>query len=71
MKELTMTIKYLVEKYVIESESKNKVYKVYLNNQTSFKTIRSIKSNNDQTRLRRIQKTCETIRSRDANLKLR
>ena len=71
MKELTMTMKHLVEKCVIENECKNKVYKVYSNSQTSFKIIRSMKSNNDQTRLRRIQKTCETIRSRDANLELR
>ena len=71
MKELTMTMKHLVEKCVVENECKDKVYKVYSNNQTSLKTIRSMKSNNDQTRLRRIQKTCETIRSRDTNLKLR
>ena len=71
MKELTMTMKHLVEKCVVENECKDKVYKVYSNNQTSLKTIRSMKSNNDQTRLRRIQKACETIRSRDANLKLR
>ena len=71
MKELTMTMKHLVEKCVVENECKDKVYKMYSNNQTSLKTIRSMKSSNDQTRLRRIQKTCETIRSRDANLKLR
>ena len=71
MKELTMTMKHLVEKCVVENECKDKVYKVYSNNQTSLKTIRSMKSNNDQTRLRRIQKACETIRSRDANLELR
>ena len=71
MKELTMTMKHLVEKYVVENECKDKVYKIYSNNQISFKAIRSIKSNNDQTRLRRIQKACETIRSRDANLELR
>ena len=66
-----MTIKRVVEKYVVKNEYKNKVYKIYLNNQISFKSIRSMKSNNDQTRLRRIQKIYETIRSRDANLKLR
>ena len=71
MKELTMTIKHLVEKCATENKCKNKVFKVYSNNQASFKTIRSMKSNNDQTRLRRIQKACETIRSRDANLELR
>ena len=71
MKELTMTIKRFVEKCVVENECKDKVYKIYSNNQTSLKIIRSMKSNNDQTRLRRIQKACETIRSRDANLKLR
>ena len=71
MKELIMTMKHLVEKCVIENECRDKIYKVYSNNQTSLKTIQSMKSNNDQTRLRRIQKACETIRSRDANLKLR
>ena len=54
MKELTMTMKYLVEKCVVENECKSKIYKVYSNNQTSFKTIRLLKSNNDQTQLRRI-----------------
>ena len=54
MKELTMTIKHLVEKCATENKCKNKVFKVYSNNQASFKTIRSMKSNNDQTRLRRI-----------------
>ena len=63
-------MKYLVEKCAAENQRKNKVYKIYSNNQTSFKTIRSMKSNNDQTRLKRIQKACETIRSRDANLEL-
>ena len=71
MKELTMTMKRLVEKCVVENECKNKIYKIYSNNQASLKTIRSMKSNNDQTRLRRIQKAYKTIRSRDANLKLR
>ena len=73
MKELTMTMKRLVEKCAaeIENECKNKVYKVYFDNQTSLKTIRSMKSNNDQTRLRRIQKACETIRFNDIDLKLR
>ena len=71
MKELTMTMKHFVEKCAVENECRDKIYKVYSNNQTSLKTIRSMKSNNDQTRLRRIQKACETIRSRDANLKLR
>ena len=71
IKELTMTMKHFVEKCVVKNECKNKVYKMYSNNQVSFKTIQSMKSNNDQTRLRRIQKACETIRSRDANLKLR
>ena len=66
-----MTIKRLVEKCAIENECKNKIYKIYSNNQTLFKTIRSMKSSNDQIRLRRIQKVYETIRSRDANLKLR
>ena len=64
-------MKHLVEKCAIKNECKDKIYKVYSNNQTSLKTIRSIKLNNDQTRLRRIQKACETIRSRDANLELR
>ena len=71
MKKLTMTMKYLIEKCVVKNEYKNKVYKVYLNNQTSLKIIRLMKLNNDKTRLRRIQKVCETIRSRDANLKFR
>ena len=71
MKELTMIVKHLVEKCAVENECKDKIYKVYSNNQTSLKTIRSMKSNNDQTRLRRIQKACEMIRSRDANLELR
>ena len=66
-----MTMKHLVEKCVVENECKDKVYKMYSNNQTSLKTIRSMKSNNDQTRLRRIQKAYETIDSRDANLELR
>ena len=66
-----MTIKRLIEKYVIENEYKDKIYKIYSNNQISLKIIRLMKSNNDQTRLRRIRKVCETIRSRDANLKLR
>ena len=71
MKELTVIMKHLVEKCAVENECKDKVYKVYLNSQTSLKTIRSMKSNNDQTRLRRIQKTCETIRSRNADLEFR
>ena len=66
-----MTIKRFVEKCIVKNEYKNKIYKVYSNSQTSLKTIRSMKSNNDQTRLRRIQKAYETIRSRDANLELR
>ena len=70
MKKLTLMIKRLVEKCAIKNECKDKVYKIYSNSQTSLKTIRSMKLNNDQTRLRRIQKACETIRSRDANLKL-
>ena len=71
MKKLTMTMKRLVDQYAIKNECKNIIYKIYSNNQTSLKTIRSIKSNNDQTQLRRIQKAYETIRARDANLKLR
>ena len=53
IKELTMTIKHLVEKCVDKNENKDKVYKMYSNNQTSLKTVRLMKSNNDQTRLRR------------------
>ena len=71
MKELTITMNHLVEKCIVKNECEDKIYKMYSNNQASFNTIRSIKSNNDQTRLRRIQKACETIRSRDANLELR
>ena len=73
MKELTMTMKRFVEKCAteIEEECKDKVYKVYFDSQTSLKTVRSMKSNNDQTRLRRIQKACETIRFNDVDLKLR
>ena len=73
MKELTMIVKRLVEKCAAETEDecKDKVYKVYFDNQTSLKTVRSMKSNNDQTRLRRIQKACETIRFNDVDLKLR
>ena len=66
-----MTMKHFVEKCAVENECKDKIYKIYSNNQTLFKKIRSMKSNNDQTRLRRIQEACETIRSRDVNLKLR
>ena len=73
MKELTMTMKRLVEKCVaeIEDECKDKIYKIYFDNQASLKTVRSMKSNNDQTRLKRIQKACETIRFNDVDLKLR
>ena len=56
MKELIMTMKRLIEKCVVENECKDKVYKVYLNNQASFKTIRSMKLNNDQTRLKRMSR---------------
>ena len=59
MKRLIMTMKHLVEKCVVENEYKNKIYKVYSNNQTSLKAVRSIKSNNDQTRLRRTQKNAK------------
>ena len=47
IKELIMTMKRLIEQCAIENECKNKVYKVYSNNQISFKTIRSMKSSND------------------------
>ena len=73
MKELTMTIERFVEKCAIKIKNKceNKVYKIYFDNQTLFKTIQSMKSNNDQIRLRRIQKACETMRSRVVDLKFR
>ena len=70
MKKLTITRERLVEKCAVKNKYKNKIYKVYSNNQTSLKTIRSMKLNNDQTRLKYIQKACEIIRSRYANLKL-
>ena len=47
IKGLTMIMKYLIEECVVENECKDKIYKVYSNYQTSFKTTRSMKSNND------------------------
>ena len=66
-----MTMKRFVEKCAIENECKDKIYKIYLNIQTSLKTIESMKLNNEQTRLKRIEKSYATMRSRDTNLKLR
>ena len=69
LKNLIMIVEKLVNHCEKAIDARNRVYKVYFDNQTSLKMIYVMSSMLDQKRLQRIQMTMNKIRSHDVHLK--
>ena len=69
LKNLIMIVEKLINYCEKATDARNRVYKVYFDNQTSLKMIHVMLSMLDQKRLQRIQMTTNKIRSHGAHLK--
>ena len=70
LKKLTARAERLTKHCQLIQNCKNKVYKVYFDNQTSLKMTNKMLFTTNQLRLRRLQQACEKIKVREAFLKL-
>lgn len=61
---------HLIDVARADENCRGKIYKVYSDSQASLKVVEAMRSTADQTRLRRVQSACETIRRCGAELEL-
>ena len=70
LEKLIMIIKKLIDYCERTTNARNKIYKIYSDNQVSLKIIHVMSSMLDQKRLQRVQTTTNKIRDRNAHLTL-
>ena len=70
LKNLIMIVERLINHCERAIDARNRIYKIYFDNQTSLKVIHVMSSMFDQKKLQRIQMATDKIRNHDTHLKL-